>query len=147
MKKLVIFLKVEDSSIEHINDLTKIISLQGVALTIVHYLNTSSYTYPGDMTVPFYPNKAQAELIMDKVKRDIEKKTEKLNKLGLESYNVYVFSSTKPKKDAVVYIQDQYVDLAVCFTPTKEGLKNLFHSSFTNYLSLHANCHVLTLRI
>ncbi len=146
MKKMAVFLNLDDNDYASIKQLGEIFSVDGVFVTFVHYLNVSTYAYPNDLTVPFYPNEAQTKEIAKDMEQKIRSSAENNNWWGLKNHDIQCLSVTSPKRDAIAFLSDNNIDIAVCLTHEKNGIKDFFHSSFSNYLTAHASCNVLILR-
>lgn len=132
-----------DQSIQDaiIDRLEKMEWIKDSKVTLVHVFKEENYPYMVPPTI--YPSKEQ--------KVDIEKTIEEIfdnlekNVPAKEKSSDCIFHPN-PKEGMVDYIKRQKPDLVIAYTHEKRGLRDYFHSSFTEFLIKHAPCDVLTIR-
>lgn len=147
MKNIVVCVNIDKKSFESLKRIEEYIQLSSANITLLHVWNKKAYDYPGDMIVAFYPNEAQAKDIEIEMTKQLNDQFSQFSGLSQENFKTKVLSTSDPKDDVVEILKKEKADLVICLTPEKSVIKNFFHSSFTNYLSAHAPCDVLALRI
>lgn len=147
MKNVVICINIDKKSIKGLRRVADLVPLSESNVTLLHVWNKRAYNYPSDMIIPFYPSENQDKEIEQEMKKKLDEQLGSLSGLSISHFKTHVFSSSTPKKDSVEFLKKEKADLVVCFSAEKNRLENFFHSSFTNYLSAHAPCDVLNLRI
>jgi nucleotide-binding universal stress UspA family protein len=147
MKNIVVCVNIDQKSFESLKRVEEYVQLSSANITLVHIWNKKAYDYPGDMIVAFYPNEDQAKDIAKEMDKQLNEQFSKFSGLPQEKFRTHVLSTSDAKDDVVELLKKEKADLVICLTPEKSVVKNFFHSSFTNYLSAHAPCDVLALRI
>lgn len=124
-----------------IKKLKRIDWLKDARVTLVHIFKEENYPYMVPPTI--YPTKEQKvdiektiKEIFDNLEKDVPAK---------EKTSDCVFHPN-PKEGMVDYIKNRKPDLAITYTKEKHGLRDYFHSSFTEYLVKHAPCDVMAVR-
>ncbi len=147
MKNIYICVNIDNKSFDSLKKVEDYIDMKSVNITLLHIWNKKAYDYPGDMIVAFYPNESQAQDIASEMDKRLAEQFSKFPDLSSDRFHTKVFSTSNPKDDVVDLLKEEKADLVVCLTPEKRAIKDFFHSSFTNYLSSHAPCDVLALRV
>jgi len=147
MKNIVVCVNTDKKSFESLRRVEEYVQLSSANITLVHIWNKKAYDYPGDMIVAFYPNEDQAKDIAKEMDKQLRDQLPKFSGLPQDKFRTHILSTSNAKDDVVELLKKEKADLVICLTPEKSVVKNFFHSSFTNYLSAHAPCDVLALRI
>ena len=147
MKNVVVCVNIDKKSLAALKKVKEYLPKSNVNLTLVHIWNKKAYDYPGDLIVPFYPNQSQAIEIEQEMKKQLDKQAYAFPDVEPKNFETCVFSSSSPKSDTVDFLKENKASLVICLSAQKGSIENFFHSSFTNYLSAHAPCDVLNLRV
>ncbi|MBD66254.1 MAG: hypothetical protein CME62_13670 [Halobacteriovoraceae bacterium] len=146
MKHIVVCYNFEENTLNALSKLSNYFSYADTKVTLLHVWNKDAYNYPGDMIVAFYPNEKQAKDIESKMKEQLDQLYDKFPQLPKEQFATEVVSSSRPKHQVVEYLKEVNADALVCLTPKKDKLVDVFHSSFTNYMTGHVHCDVIAIR-
>ena len=146
VKNIVICTNIDDESFDSLGALNKYFKFEDLNVHLLHLWSIQSYSYQGDMIVPFYPNQAQSEEITKKMEKALNDQINAFKGIKKENFHVAVKTSESPKRESVEFLKENNADLVVSITPQKSAVGNFFHSSFTNYLAAHAHCDLLMIR-
>ncbi len=115
--------------------------LKDSKVSFVHVFKEENYPYMVPPTI--YPTEEQKV----EIKKTIEEIFNNLlEKVPAKSKEALCLFHPNPKEGMVEYIKKKSPDTVISFTKEKHGLRDYFHSSFTEYLIKHAPCDVLTIR-
>ncbi|MEX1099728.1 MAG: universal stress protein [Bacteriovoracaceae bacterium] len=142
MKNIVVCMPMDDENQNAIiKKLGKMQWLKDAHLTLVHVFKEENYPYMAPPTI--YPNKEQKVEIKKTIKEIFDGLAKDLD--FKEKSSECLFHSN-PKEGMVEYLKKRKQDLVISYTQEKHGLRDYFHSSFTEYLIKHSPCDVLTIR-
>lgn len=140
MKNIVISMPMDEKAQNAIiSKLKKVDWLKEANLEFVHVFKEESYPY---MAPPIlYPDQEQKIEIRKTIKQIFD---------GLISDFPHAKSEcifhSNPKEGMIDHLKENKSQLVIVYTKEKHGLRDYFHSSFTEHLIKHAPCDVLTIR-
>lgn len=142
MKKVAISMPLDDVAQNALMEKLKSIPwIKEMDLEFVHIFKEE--TYPYVMPPTLYP--AQEQKI--EIKKSLIEIFDNLSKdIPAKSKTSRCLFHTNPKEGMLEYIKESDIDLVICQTRVKRGIRDYFHSSFTEYMIKHAPCDVLTVR-
>ena len=146
MKKIVICLNVNEESFEALPEIENQLNLADCSVELLHIWSMEAYPIEDHHVAAFYPNRDQAQVISKTMKEKLENQKVRFKNVRPENFKAEVRTSPSPKRAIADYLKENKTDLVVVITPAKDKLKNLFHSSFTNYLTANAPCDLLMIR-
>ncbi len=141
MKKIVLFLSLDEELMNQSKNITKHLNLDEAEIHLFHchkvqvYMNELSvYSYP---TSDQYPE-------MEKATNSVLEQFAK--EAGFKNYKCHTVFDSDPKDRAVKYLEDIKGGLAVVATKGASGFEGLFESSFASYLKKFSPADILILR-
>lgn len=142
MKKVVVCVPMDKQNQDAIiNRLGRIEWLKDASLTLVHVFKEENYPYMVPPTI--YPTQEQKVEIKNTITDIFNNLLQDVNAKEKKSECVF---HPNPKEGMIDYLKANQPDIVVSYTKEKHGLRDYFHSSFTEYLIKHAPCDVLTIR-
>ncbi len=146
MKKIVICVTPNEDTYKALSNVEKHLDLSNASVTLLHSWNVQAYPLEDNHVAAFYPNKEQAVEISKKMEEELGAQSKRFNTVKPENFHVKIVSSGTPKRTAVDFLKEHQADLVVVITPSKDSIKDFFHSSFTNHLAGHAPCDLFMIR-
>lgn len=142
-KKIVLACSMDEDFLENLGRLREMVRFNDFDWYFVH-IALSGY-YLNDL-VPFsFPDEKQRKEIEKIIGDKLNAYRDKIMPEGNTAIIECLFS-TDPKVEMLNYLKEIEAQLVVVSTKAKAGIKNLFTSSFAEYMVRHSPCDVLVLR-
>ena len=141
MKKIVLFVSLEEELMNQSKHVTKHLNLNEVEVHLFHchkiqiYMNELSvYSYP--TSEQFSEMEKATNLVLEQFAKEA----------GFKNYVCQTVFDSDPKDRAVKYLEDVKAQLAVVATKGATGFDGIFESSFASYLKKFSPSDILILR-
>ena len=142
MKNIVVCMPMDKKAQDAIvKRLARLDWIKGASLTLVNVFKEESYPYMVPPTI--YPTQEQKTEIRKTVIEIFDNLEKEIPALEKRSECVF---HPNPKEGMVEYVKKHKPDIVITYTKEKHGLRDYFHSSFTEYLVKHAPCDVMAIR-
>lgn len=142
MKSVVVCIPMDTATQDSIvKRLARMDWLKEARVSFVHVFKEETYPYMVPPTL--YPTSDQKKEIENTILQIFENLEKNFNAAEKKAECIF---HPNPKEGMVEYIKSHQPDIVVTYTKEKRGIKDYFHSSFTEYLIKHAPCDVMAIR-